>query len=119
MQPAEALFKWRRQHLLLADSLCRARGAPFPFHLVGRLAEADLIAVYGLNEVQGDVVVEATRFRIILRQLDLASVDVIDGADVPAVRTDDGRMFPDLIGVYHVSSPFPCGLNEASEVMFR
>lgn len=59
----------------------------------------DLAALDGPNEVERDVVVEATRCRIALGQFDLAFVDVVDGADMGPVRADDLGVFLDLRSV--------------------
>lgn len=59
----------------------------------------DFAALDGPNEVERDVVVEATRRRVALGQFDLAFVDVIDGSNMGPVRADDLGVFLDLRSV--------------------
>ena len=94
---------WPERSRILASGC--ARRAPLSLYLVGTPVEPDLIALDADHEIEWDVVVKPAGFGITLRQLDLALRDVIDRADMAAVRTDDGGVLANLAGIDHGCSP--------------
>lgn len=76
-------------------------GRPLAHDFLGSPVEMNRIAIDGSDEVDRDEMVKASGCRILLRQFDLAVVDMIDRSDMHPIRADHLGMLLDLCDVDH------------------